>query len=112
MAAQNTLKGTTWTVTHETSGSRGQLVLNGDTTGTYNNSPSSSPIVWAESWVGNYCYLWVVFKSSIDGNVIKIWGLQMTLQGGAGMSAMGNATPADPANTSFMNDNLTIVPQS
>lgn len=111
MSTSNTLKGTTWTVTHETSGSRGQLILNNDTTGTFNTSPNSSPIVWAETWVGNYCYPWIVFKSSTDKNIIKVWGIQMTLQGGAGMAAMGNATPADPSNTTFGNDNLTIVPQ-
>lgn len=37
---QPTLKNTKWTVTQENTGSRGQLVLNDDTTGVYNVGPS------------------------------------------------------------------------
>ena len=105
-----TLQNTKWVVTHETSGSRGELVLNGNTTGTYNTDVKQSPIVWGESWVGNYCALWVVFKSQIDDSIIRIWGIQTTMQSGTGMSAFGNAIPQDLSNTTFTNENLTLVP--
>lgn len=109
--ATNTLKGTNWIVTHEESGSRGVLSFNNDTTGTFTNGPSQSNIVWGETWVGNSCALWVVFKSNIDQSIIRIWGIQMTMQGGTGMSAFGNAQPQDLSNTTFINENLTIAPQ-
>jgi hypothetical protein len=52
-----------------------------------------------------------VFKTHIDDSIIRIWGIQMTMQGGTGMSAFGNAVPQDLSNTTFINENLTIAPQ-
>jgi hypothetical protein len=112
----STLKNTKFTVSHLQSGSQGQLVLNGDTTGSYNVGPSQSNIVWSEVWYGNQCYLWVVFKNQIDDNVIRIWGAQLALNAntisGYGMAALGNANPQNPTDTSFQNDNLTFTQQS
>lgn len=112
MANNNSLKGTSWIVTYESNGSQGILTLNSNTTGSYKSGPSQHNITWAETWVGNYCALWVVFNKPISENIINIWGLQLTMQGGTGMSAFGNAMPQDLSNTTFVNDNLTIMPKA
>lgn len=104
----STLQGTKWIVTHETSGSRGQLIFANNTTGTYNQSP----IVWGENWVNDNCALWVIFKSELDDSIIRIWGIQLNMQGGTGISAFGNAIPQDLSNTTFLNENLTLVPSN
>jgi hypothetical protein len=111
--ASNTLQGTSWIIAHETSGSRGLLSLGSDTKGTYSVGGNSSPIVWGEMWNQGNCALWVIFKNHIDNNVIRVWGMNLTMQGGTGVSADGNANPLDPNNTTFMNDNLTVsLPQT
>ena len=112
MATVNTLKGTKWTVQLANSGSQGQLSLGNDTSGTFSSGGNSNTIVWGELWNGNYCALWVVFKSQIDDNVIRIWGLSMSMSSGSGMAAQGNASPQTQSDTSFQNDFLSLMPQA
>tara|TARA_B100000965_G_C19441566_1_gene691105 strand:+ start:293 stop:625 length:333 start_codon:yes stop_codon:yes gene_type:complete len=105
----STLKKTSWLINHANTGSNGILSLAGDTTGTY--KPNGAPpqdIVWGEAWNGDTCALWVLFQGSMQRNCIHIWGIEMTLAGGKGMSALGNASPISPTDTGYVNDNLTI----
>ncbi len=103
----DTLKNSKWIITSENTGSRGTLSFNNDTTGTYKPSGGSAdPIVWGEFWNNGNCALWVVFKNQIDRNCIRIWGIEMTMQGGKGMGAFGNA----PNDTGYVGDNLSIAP--
>jgi hypothetical protein len=108
----NTLKKKTLYVYHENSGSQGPLKLNDDTSGTYEVGQSLNNVTWSELWVGDKCALWVMFDEQIKDQITKLWGFQLAMYGssimGTGMSALGNATPQDKTNTTFMNEDLTI----
>ncbi|MCZ4251895.1 hypothetical protein P4S60_06710 [Pseudoalteromonas sp. Hal040] len=105
----NSLKGKTVYVFHDNTGSQGQLVFSDNVSATYNVGGQSTSAKWGEKWMGNLCYLWVVFDNQTG---IRIWGIQLTLDGevikGQGVSAMGNADPNDPGDSSFINDDLEI----
>ena len=106
-----TLKNSKWIIRSENTGSQGTLVLNSDTTGTYTPSGGvEGAIVWGEAWNNGTCALWVIFSDILQRNCIRIWGIQMTVSGGQGVSAYGNASPIDPSNTGYVNDNLQISP--
>ncbi len=105
----NSLVNTKWTVTHETSGSRGQLSFGNGPTGTYSVGGNPTPITWGELWDGDNCALWVLLPSGMsDTPIINIWGITCNMQTGSGMSAKGNAIPPDKSITTFQNDNLSL----
>lgn len=107
----DTLKSTKWIIRSENTGSQGTLVLNADTTGTYTPAGGAEGnVVWGETWNNGTCALWVVFSEAMQRNCIRIWGIEMTISGGQGVSAYGNASPIDPSNTGYVNDSLIITP--
>ncbi|WP_421750309.1 hypothetical protein [Croceimicrobium sp.] len=109
----STLKNTSWNINHANTGSNGTLSLSDNTTGTYKpNGGAPKDIVWGEAWNGDTCALWVLFQESMQRDCIHIWGIETTLAGGKGMSALGNASPISPSDTGYVNDNLTITPIS
>ena len=89
----NTLKNTSWIVEFDSNGSRGILTLPNDTKGTYQVMGISRPCTWGEVWNNGTCALWVVFNQEIDNNVINIWGIQMTMAGGSGTTALVHQVP-------------------
>ncbi|QNR25193.1 hypothetical protein [Croceimicrobium hydrocarbonivorans] len=109
----STLKNSSWNINHANTGSNGTLSLSDNTTGTYKaNGGAIKNIVWGEAWNGDTCALWVLFQESMQRDCIHIWGIEMTMAGGKGMSAFGNASPMTPTDTGYVNDNLTISPLS
>jgi len=107
----SSLKNTKWLIRSENTGSMGHLNFADDSTGSYQPAGGvSSPIVWAEAWNGDNCALWVVFKDIVGRNCVRIWGIEMTMQGGSGMGAFGNASPTSPNDTGYVADNLTVSP--
>ncbi len=106
-----TLRNTTWNITYQGSGSKGVLTLSDTTQGTYKpNGGSEGSIVWGEAWNGDTCALWVIFQDALQRDCIRIWGIQMTMAGGQGVSAYGNASNLNPQDTGYVNDNLLINP--
>lgn len=108
--SSNTLKGSSWYVHYQSNGSNGVLALGEGPTGTYKTGFNQDDVVWGETWNGDHCALWVVFKSSIDNSVLRIWGVTLTMTSGTGVTAYGKANNLDPTDTGFVNDYITLKP--
>lgn len=116
-AVLNTLQGTNWVVTYETSGSKQLLVLSNGPTG--NIGPQ--PIIWSEQWTGNNCALWVIFPQKVGQGVVRLLGIQISVNiaggkissgTGTGASVYGNNNPQDKSDTGFTGETLDLTFQA